>query len=168
VTGSPTSFAGRPAGTRAIELTDSATDSYFLKVFGRPERLLTCECERSNDPSMSQVLHIANGDTLNSKIEAPNNHIASMLDRGADDREVIDDLYLSAVSRLPTANERRSLVAILAEQPRAGATPASLKATAQRAGKGARATDGRLATRRRGIEDLYWSVLSSKEFLFNH
>jgi Protein of unknown function (DUF1553)/Protein of unknown function (DUF1549) len=168
VTGSPTTFAGHPAGTRALELADSATDSYFLKVFGRPERLLTCECERSNDPSMSQVLHIANGDTLNSKIEAPNNHIAAMLERGADNGEIVDDLYLSALSRRPTAKERRRLLAILAENPQASAAPAGLNTTAQRAGKRARAADSRFSARRRAVEDLYWGVLSSKEFLFNH
>ena len=54
-----------PLGLRALQLPDTKTFSYFLKAFGRPDREKTCECERSATPSMAQVLHIANGDTIN-------------------------------------------------------------------------------------------------------
>ena len=113
VTGSPTAFKGQPAGTRALELADSEADSYFLGVFGRPERLITCECERSNEPSMSQVLHLTNGNTLNAKIEASGNRIDHLL--AADDDAIVEDLYLSALSRLPTAAERQKLTSALAQ-----------------------------------------------------
>lgn len=57
-----------PEGFRALQLPDSNVASYFLKSFGRPERLATCECERTSEPSMAQALHLANGDTLNDKL----------------------------------------------------------------------------------------------------
>ena len=68
-----------PKGTRAIQLKDSAVVSYFLKAFGRNSRQITCECERTDEPSMVQVLHIANGDTLNQKLQAKDNLIDKLL-----------------------------------------------------------------------------------------
>ncbi len=185
VTGTPTTFKGHPSGTRALELADSEADSYFLGVFGRPERLITCECERSNEPSMSQVLHLANGDTLNSKIEASGNRIDHML--GADDRRVVEDLYLAALSRFPAPAERQKLSAALGQVEDSDRQPAlselrqkiaaaqAVKDSAARR-KMLEAVEARIREiptetvrlRRKAIEDLYWSVLSSNEFLFNH
>jgi hypothetical protein len=142
VTGAPTQFKDYPAGTRALELPDSNVDSYFLKAFGRPERNLTCECERTAMPSMAQVLHIANGDTVNQKLQAKGNHLEQLIASGATNEQVVEDLYLSALGREPTAEEKSKLVATLGETKDAG--------------------------RREAVEDLYWSVLSSKAFLFNH
>lgn len=64
-----------PEGTRAIQLYDSAVDSYFLKTFGRNQRRITCECERSDEPSMVQVLHMSNGDTINGKLSAEKSRV---------------------------------------------------------------------------------------------
>jgi len=185
VTGTPTTFKGHPSGTRALELADSEADSYFLGVFGRPERLITCECERSNEPSMSQVLHLTNGDTLNAKIEASGNRIDHML--GADDRGVVENLYLAALSRFPTSAERQKLSAALSQVEESDRQPALSElrqkiATAQAVKDSAarrkklEAVEARIREiptetvrlRRKAIEDLYWSVLSSNEFLFNH
>jgi len=140
-TGSETKFSGYAAGTRAIELPDVNVASYFLQSFGRPERELTCECERTAEPSMVQVLHLSNGDTLNQKLEAKDNGLSKLLEANRSDAEIIDEAYLASLARLPTEAEKSRLVAALAE---AG------------------------ADRRLLIEDLYWSILSSKEFLFNH
>jgi hypothetical protein len=140
-TGSVTKFSGYAAGTRAIELPDVNVSSYFLQSFGRPERELTCECERTAEPSMVQVLHLSNGDTLNQKLEAKDNCLSKLLEANRSDAEIIDEAYLASLARLPTEAEKSRLVAALAE---AG------------------------ADRRLLIEDLYWSILSSKEFLFNH
>jgi hypothetical protein len=185
VTGSPTAFKGQPVGTRALELADSEADSYFLGVFGRPERLITCECERSNEPSMSQVLHLTNGNTLNAKIEATGNHIDHLL--AADDGAIVDDLYLTALSRYPTAGERQKLSAVLAQAEEGDQVPALAdlrrRISATRTIKDPAARSKAVAdiekrireipaesvrSRRKAIEDLYWSVLSSNEFLFNH
>ncbi len=97
VTESPTPFAKYPAGWRAMQLPDSNIDSYFLRSFGRAERVLTCECERTDDPSMAQAMHIANGDTVNQKLEAKANVIDRLIAANASDEQVIDGAYLAAL-----------------------------------------------------------------------
>ena len=98
---------------RALKLPDSNVDSYFLKSFGRPERLLTCECERTDEPSMAQVLHIANGDTINEKLAAKGNRIDQILTAGEPDEKIVEDAFLSTLSRYPTEEERGRLLAEL-------------------------------------------------------
>jgi len=142
VTGSPTQFKGYPKGTRALQLRDADVASYFLKTFGRPDRLITCECERSNQPSMTQVLHIVNGATLNEKLAAKTNRITVLLKKNTPDGEIIDRLYLAALSRYPRPEEKQQLLNVLS-----AAGPKEKRAV---------------------VEDLYWGVLSSKEFLFQH
>jgi hypothetical protein len=141
VTGSPTKLGPYPMGWRAIQLPDSNVESYFLQSFGRPERLLTCECERTKEPSMAQVLHIANGDTLNMKLRAKDNRIDKLLKAKTSDDGIVEDAYLSGLSRLPGDAEKKQILEVLAS------TPAEKK--------------------REAVEDLYWGVLSSREFLFN-
>ena len=132
-----------PKATRAIQLPDSSIDSYFLKTFGRPERLITCDCERSDEPSMTQVLHMLNGETLNVKLQSAENRIARWLNGSTAPESIVKELYLAALSRLPTPPEENNLVASMAgvDNP----------------------TERRLI-----LEDVVWSVLSSREFLFNH
>lgn len=142
VAAAPTAFKDLPAGTRALQLADSAVESYFLEAFGRPDRLITCDCERSDEPSMTQVLHLYNGDTLNQKLAAKDNALERQLAAHATPEQIVEELYLAALARFPTAEEKQQLCAIL------NATPE--------------------AERRLTLEDLYWSVLSSREFLFNH
>ncbi|MFO0912135.1 MAG: DUF1549 and DUF1553 domain-containing protein [Pirellulales bacterium] len=131
-----------PMGTRAIQLADSAVVSNFLKAFGRNERDITCECERSNTPSLVQVLHISNGTTINDRLENPR----SCVSRWAGDQrpwpEIVRSIYLRSLGRLPTEAEESGLLSELESVP--------------------------AEQRREAIEDLYWSVLSSREFLFNH
>ena len=142
VSGAPTTFAGYKKGTRALQLRDANVASYFLKAFGRPDRLITCECERSDQPSMTQVLHIVNGATVNQKLAAKGNAVENLLKAKTPNAQIVDELYLSAFARFPTKIEKQRLLAELKAAPR--------------------------AEHRQAIEDLYWSVLSSKEFLFNH
>jgi hypothetical protein len=151
VTGVPTEFAGYPKGTRALQLRDSQIASYFLTAFGRPERAQTCSCERQQEPSVAQALHLANGDTVNAKLRAPGSIVGQLVKDDASDEEVVKELFLSALSRLPTPTERAKLLPILAETP--------LDPLASSAAKEAR---------RQALEDLYWAVLTDKEFLFNH
>ncbi len=141
VSGIATEFKDRPKGMRALQLPDVAVDSYFLKAFGRPDRLITCDCERSDEPSMTQVLHLYNGDTVNKKLR----QAGSVLDKAMEEADIgksIDHLYLSALSRFPSAKERESLIQEI--------------------------NNTKPEERRAVLEDLYWSVLSSREFLFNH
>lgn len=142
VTMVPTMFNGYPSGWRAIQLPDSSVDSYFLKTFGRPDRVITCECERTEAPSMVQVLHLSNGETLNAKLEAAGNRIEKLVANDAAPESIIEEAYLTALCRFPTKSEEKQLLQVFAETP-----------TEQR---------------RMAVEDLFWSILTSKEFLFNH
>jgi len=137
-----TEFKDRPTGTRALQLSDASVDSYFLKTFGRPERIITCECERTDEPSMVQVLHIVNGDTLNNKLEAEKGRIGDLLAAAASNEDLIEEAYLSSLSRYPSEAESAAMLEALSE-----------------------AEEGQ---KRQVVEDIYWSLLSSKEFLFQH
>ncbi|MDB5387234.1 MAG: hypothetical protein JWM11_2880, partial [Planctomycetaceae bacterium] len=131
-----------PKGTRAIQLHDSAVASYFLKAFGRNSREITCECERSEEPSMVQVLHISNGDTINQKLKVKDNRLGKLLTASQTDDQIVEEVFLQALSRFPTAEEKTRIQAVLAESP---------------------GTD-----RREVLEDVIWGIMSSREFLFNH
>ena len=90
-------------------------NSYFLKTFGRPLRAITCECERTAEPSMVQVLHISNGDTINQKLEAKGNRLERMLAANLTDDQIVEEAYLAALSRFPTEAEKAKLTKLLAE-----------------------------------------------------
>ncbi len=140
VTAVPTRFEGYPTGTRALQLPDTKIDSYFLTVFGRPERVLTSAAERQMDPTLPQALHAINGDTLNKKLSDEDGRIAALARGTRAGSDIVDEIYLWALSRPPGAAERRALVARLDAAP-----------------------DRRLI-----VEDLAWAVLTSREFLFTH
>src|SRR2546423_13453170 len=91
-----------PLGFRALQLPDTKIASYFLKTFGRPDREKTCECERTAEPSITQVLHIANGDTINQKLSAKDNRIEKLLADKPAPEKIIEEAYLSSLSRYPT------------------------------------------------------------------
>ncbi len=131
-----------PAGLRAMQLPDANIASYFLKTFGHPDRTQTCECERTSQPSIAQMLHIANGDTLNEKLKSPNNHLTKLLTAKLTDEQLIEEAFLLTLARLPAADELKRSTEILASTGAAG--------------------------RRETLEDLFWALLSTKEFLFNH
>ena len=147
----PSKFPGYPPGWRSLQLPDSKVDSLFLTSFGRPERLNTCSCERSSEPSMSQALHLANGSTINDKLRDPKSAVAKALDAKWTDGAILDRLFLAALTRKPTDSERARLLKILAD---ASAGTSDPKAS--------------LLAHRQAVEDLYWAVLTGKEFLFNH
>jgi len=150
ITGVLTEFPGQPAGTRAMQLPDSRVNSYFLTIFGKPPRLATCECERTSEPSVTQALHVINGDTINQKLRAPGGIVDSFVKLGVSDEMTINHLYLAALSRPPRNDEVNHLLEVMNES---------------REAKNSRDAQ---AARRQAIEDLVWAVLTSKEFLFNH
>jgi hypothetical protein len=152
VTGVPTEFPGYPKGTRALELPDSQVASYFLTAFGRPQRVQTCSCERQEEPSLVQALHLSNGDTINARLRASGGRIDRWLAERLSDEEVLRQVTLASLARLPTAAERARVLPVLAEAP-LPADPADAD---------------NLKARRQAIEDLLWATLTSKEFLFNH
>lgn len=130
-----------PRGTRAIELHDSAVVSRFLETFGRNERDITCECERSNTPSIVQVLHINNGTTINDRLRDEKSCVARAISDDLSWAEIIDQAYLRTLCRRPSVEQRRQLESELSTSN---------------------------VERRVLIEDLYWSLMSTREFLFNH
>jgi hypothetical protein len=147
----PTEFPDYPKGLRALQLPDTNVVSYFLSTFGRPVREFTCECERTEEPNVTQTLHLANGESLNGKLKSPTGTLDTWLKSGKPDAELVDELYLSALARQATAGEREAVLGLIGEAVGEGADDAA-KAIA----------------RRQAWEDVCWGVLTSKEYLFVH
>ncbi len=137
VTGVPHSFRGYPAGTSAKDIYVPDAPDYFLVTFGFPRRDILGD--RVHAPTLSQALHMMNGDTIRQKVEVPSNIL-----EGAKDNGILDLLYERAYARPPSETERRVLARFLETEQAAG------------------------RTRRRALENLLWSVLNSKEFQLNH
>jgi hypothetical protein len=131
-----------PKGRRALQLADSSVKSYFLKTFGRNQRAITCECERSNQPSIVQALHLSNGNTLNGKISAKEGVLDQLLSGNPTHTELIETAYLRCLGRVPKAAEKEAYFKILDSTP--------------------------VRERRAAAEDLFWALLTSREFLFQH
>jgi hypothetical protein len=142
--GGLTAYGGYPLGTRALQLPDAQVASRFLDAFGRPERTQTCSCERQQDSSVSQALHLNNGQTLNDKIRDKNSRVEKWLQENVSDEEAIRRLFLLALSREPLPGEFSKFKELMAEGTREPK-----------------------ATRREVLEDLLWAVLTGREFLFN-
>jgi hypothetical protein len=149
VTQTPEKFEGYAAGTRGLQLPDTAVKSYFLTAFGRPERQQTRESERSSVPTITQALHIINGETLNNKLRAPDSSIAMLMRLGFSDEQIVDYLYLASLSRPPSATERTTLLHALdlAEREKVPGVE-----------------DGRRAA----LIDMSWALLTGEEFMFDH
>jgi hypothetical protein len=140
-TGIAERFGGSPPGTRAIQLWDSKVNHYFLKLFGRPQRLSVCECERIHEPSVAQVLHLLNAPEIQAKLAHERGRVAKLVKQKPADRDLVEELYLTFYSRLPTTTERQIGVAHLRGMP---------------------------GQRRQAVEDLAWSLMNTLEFVFNH
>jgi hypothetical protein len=134
-------FRGLPQGARAVQIADGEVSSYFLTTFGRAMRGTVCSCEVQMEPNLSQALHLMNGDTVDQKITA-GGVIKSLLDAGRTPQQVVEHLYTACFSRAPTAAETQAVVAQLAAEPAENAQQV--------------------------LEDVFWALLNSKEFMFNH
>ena len=138
VTGVPEKFNGWPEGYRLIQVWDNRMPSYFFRVFGRPVRASVCECERSNEPSISQALHLLNSPEINEKITHRRGVSRQLANSAMSIDDILDEIYLSTLSRYPSADERTLLQGVFTASDRQAA-----------------------------VEDVFWSVLNTKEFLFN-
>ncbi len=199
VTGNPEEFPGMPPGIRAIQLPDTKVKSDFMDILGRPPRVITCECERSQEPNMAQALMFINGELINRKVSADGGLVDRSIKAGKSDPELLDELYWTALGRAPRPAERVSSLASIrkasvaipppsAPMPSAkaptGGTPIPGTAPAvaapptptvsvppTMAASAPAAADQKLmaaTARRHAFEDMFWVLLNSKEFLFNH
>ena len=141
LTMSPTKFAGMPPGVRAVALPDTGFASYFLTVFGRPESTTACECERSQEANLSQSLHLLNSEEIQNKLAGDQGRAALLAaDETRSDEEKIQELYSIAFGRHPDDRELKATLSYVAGKE----------------------------NRREAFEDVLWSLINSKEFLFNH
>jgi hypothetical protein len=138
-TGVPEKFDGYPLGIRAVQVPDPGANSYFLRTFGRSERVTACACERVGEVSLPQVLHLIGGEATN-KVNSPQCWLTGALAAEKDDDRLLDALFLRTLSRKPTDAERAVVKGMLAEKD---------------------------AGREAVYRDLFWAILNSKEFLFN-
>ncbi len=139
-TGIPEKFDGYPDGVRAIQVPDPGVNSYFLRLFGRSDRVTACACERMGDVTMPQLLHLQNGDRTAEKLTGGQAILTKLLVEEKNDDKLTEALFLSTLSRLPTSDERATVKKLLAEgDPRSDV-----------------------------YRDLLWALLNSKAFAFNH
>jgi hypothetical protein len=145
-------FDGVPVGMKAVQLPDNSfnASSYFLSVFGRPESSSSCECERSQEASLAQALHLLNSKDIQEKLAAESGRPAMLAKDAASEEEKIRDLYLLAFSREATADEIKVAKSHIEKKV------------------GAAEKDKAPAAKRAAYEDIVWAVLNTKEFLFNH
>ncbi len=139
VTDTKDKFQGLPIGARATQIADGTTTTYFLTTFGRATRETVCSCEVKMEPTLSQALHLLNGSTTNQKIEQ-GGVVKRLIQTRKFPEERIVELYLRTLSRMPTRAEIEKLLPLFAEG----------------------------ANQEQALGDLFWALLNSREFLFNH
>jgi len=140
VTGAKANFNGMSQSARAVDLPHEGFGSTFLDTFDRPKRVTVCECERSPGATLAQVLLLSNSDEIEQKITTGDGRLTKLMKAKTPAKAVIEEYYLAALGRPPTAFElKRNLDHV------AGAKDAQ-----------------------QGLEDVVWAILNSKEFMFNH
>ena len=132
-------FPGLPLGARAVQIANGQTSTYFLTTFGRAKRERPCSCEVQMHPNLSQALHLLNGDTVNGKIQQ-GGLIKRRLDEKKTPPQILDELYTICFSRKPTEKEVANLIQVVEAEE----------------------------NKQQALEDIFWALLNSREFLFNH
>jgi hypothetical protein len=147
VTGVPAEFNGQRLGMRAGQLPgvrapggrrqQATPGERFLRAFGKPDRLLSCDCERSDDATLGQALQLITGEMLNDMLGRSDNRLGQLLAAGKSDHDIVAEFYLAALSRPPTEREAAAATSLL----------------------------HRAKDRRAALEDLVWGLVNAKEFL---
>jgi hypothetical protein len=140
VTGVPDAFPGYPVGIRATQLPDPGVESHFLKLFGQSDRVTACACERSGDVTLPQLLHLENGSSVVEKLRSPDGRLSKLLRDESDPAKQVESLFLTALGRRPREGEAKTVARMLG--------------------------DG--SDRSEVLRDLFWALINSKEFVFNH
>ncbi len=141
VTGVKTTFNNFPTGYRASQVFDGGAHygHYFLKTFGLASRETVSAADTRMEPTLSQALHLINGNTIDEKV-AKSTVISGMLKANKSPAEMLDELYIRALTRVPTVIEKKKLLAMTDADPKD----------------------------RKVYEDIFWGLLNSTEFAFNH
>jgi hypothetical protein len=144
VTDSPASFNGMPrdkfAANRAIMLPDESFQSYFLDVFGRPQRLSSCECERVSEANLAQTLHLLNSDEVQNKLSRSGSRADNLVKDSRSDRDKVEELFLWCWGRKPTEAQMKIAMDNLAKHEK---------------------------TKKDAYENILWALINSKAFVFN-
>jgi hypothetical protein len=142
VTGSPATFAGLPtdkhAPNRAIMLPDEAFPSYFLDVFGRPQRISACECERVTEANLAQVLHLLNSQEIQGKLTRGGARAEQLVKDSRSDSEKVEELFLWALGRRPSPAQLEVALANIEQHAK---------------------------DRRQAYENIIWALINTKEFV---
>jgi len=142
-TGTRNKFTGLERGASATQIPDGNTSTYFLKTFGRATRKTVCSCEVKMEPNLSQALHLLNGDSTHNRIKQGKIVSNAFYKAKKKPAEIIADLYQRTLTRQPTEAEKTKLLALF-QKEQEGKEQVAL------------------------LEDIFWALLNSKEFLFNH
>jgi hypothetical protein len=132
-------FQGLPRGARAVQIADGNVNTYFLTTFGRATRASVCTCEVKTEPNLSQALHLLNGNTTHDKCQS-GGVVRKLLKENKSTAEIIDELYLRCLARTPDDQERSKLQKFFVAEKKSEEV----------------------------LNDLFWALLNSKEFIFNH
>jgi hypothetical protein len=145
VTDSPSAFAGLPgdrhAPTRAIMLPDESFKSYFLDVFGRPQRISACECERVTEANLAQALHLLNSIDVQTRLSRQDGRAEKLARDPRPDAEKVEELFLWAFARQPTAEQLSVALQDISAHEK---------------------------NKRIAYENIIWALLNTKEFILIH
>jgi hypothetical protein len=148
VIGIESKFPGFPTGTHAGQLPGVTISAErrkrvvsdmdkFMTTFGKPVRSLSCECERSDDTTLNQAFQLITGELLNKMLAEPDNRLGRLLSERKTTPEILDEVYLAALSRPPSPKERPKALELI----------------------------NRAKDRRTALEDVLWGLVNAKEFL---
>jgi hypothetical protein len=132
-------FPGLPLGARAVQIADGNVSTYFLTTFGRATRESVCSCEVKLEPTLSQSLHMLNGDATTQRIRQGGLIPKRLTEKKTPD-QIIEELYLRTLTRRPSPEETAKLQVALKEEP----------------------------DKAKGLEDVFWALMNTREFVFNH